>query len=199
MSPKKSMKPTPSALKWLAEKRARVAFDLQFNLTLLNELQTKVGTLQEDLAAIDRSIALYDERIDPSTIEPVNGWRGTYGKRGALREAIMEFIANNEPNWVSTTAIETHVRVKFGITFETPVIRKHWYSGSFRSSLKALAAAGKVERLDDPDARPHEVGHWRIKQEAPRLEDFVRPPLTTPWESTAAKYGNTPSAGAPRA
>lgn len=39
MSPKKSMKPTPSALKWLAEKRARVAFDLQFNLTLLNELR----------------------------------------------------------------------------------------------------------------------------------------------------------------
>lgn len=175
MSPKKKMKPTPSALKWLAEKRARVAFDLQFNLTLLNELQTKVGALQEDLAAIDRSIALYDERIDPSTIEPVNGWRGTYGKRGALREAIMEFIANNAPNWVSTNAIETHVRVKFGLTFETPVVRKHWYNGSFRGSLKALAAAGKVERLDDPDAGPHEVGHWRLKHNGQRLADLVNP------------------------
>lgn len=41
MSPKKKMKPTPSALKWLAEKRARVAFDLQFNLTLLNELRNR--------------------------------------------------------------------------------------------------------------------------------------------------------------
>lgn len=181
----RKMKPTPAALKWLAEKRARLAFDLQFNLTLLNELQTKVGTLQEDLAAIDRSIALYDERIDPSTIEPVNGWRGTYGKRGALREAIMEFIANNAPNWVSTNAIETHVRVKFGIAFETPVVREHWYKGSFRGSLKALAAAGKVERLADPDARPHEVGHWRIKQKAPRLADLVRPP--SPMEGTTCE------------
>ncbi len=187
MSPKKSMKPTPSALKWLAEKRARVAFDLQFNLTLLNELQTKVGTLQEDLAAIDRSIALYDERIDPATIEPVNGWRGTYGKRGALREAIMEFLANNGPNWASTNAIETHVRVKFGITFETPVVRKHWYNGSFRGSLKALAAAGKVERLADHDARPHEVGHWRIKQEAHSLADLAGPQSTPHLESAAGE------------
>lgn len=89
MRPQKRMKPTPSALKWLAEKRARVAFDLDFDLPLIADLQAKAAALQEDLAAIDRSIGLYDETIDPCTIEPVNGWRGNYGKRGALKAAVV--------------------------------------------------------------------------------------------------------------
>lgn len=173
VSPQRKMKPTPSALKWLAEKRARLAFDLQFNLNLIAELQAKASALQEDLAAIDRSIKLYDERVDPSTIEPVNGWRGNYGKRGALKEAVLEILVANAPNWVATDAIEAHVRAKFGLVFETPIVRKHWYNGSFRGALKALTAAGKLERLQDPEAPTHETGHWRVKMNSPRLVDLA--------------------------
>ena len=41
----RKMKPTPSALKWLAENRARVAFGLDFDLKLIVELQTKAVAL----------------------------------------------------------------------------------------------------------------------------------------------------------
>lgn len=168
------MKPTPSALKWLAEKRARLAFDLEFNLKLIADLQVKADALQEDLAAVDRSIRLYDEKLDPSSIEPVNGWRGNYGKRGALKEAVLEVLETSAPNWVSTDAVESAIRAKFGLVFETPLVRKHWYNGSFRNALKTLVAAGRVERLQDPDTPTRETGYWRIKNDTPRLADLAR-------------------------
>lgn len=168
------MKPTPSTLKWMAEKRARLAFDLEFNLKLIAELQAKAAALQDDLAAVARALGLYDEKIDPSAIAPVNGWRGNYGKRGALKAAVVEVLEASAPNLVSTTAIESAIRAKFGIVFETPVVRKHWYNGSFRSTLKTLVTSGRVERLHAPETRKGDTGHWRIKNDTPRLVDLTR-------------------------
>lgn len=86
------MKKTPSALKWLAEKRARVAFVLEFNQRLIKSFEEKGDKPKTDLAALDPSITLYDSKIDPTKIDPVNswaagrlgGWAGNYrGERGA--------------------------------------------------------------------------------------------------------------------
>jgi hypothetical protein len=86
----------------------------------------------------------------------------------------VEVLEAHAPNWVSTDAIESAIRAKFGLVFETPVVRKHWYNGSFRNTLKTLVASGRVERLQDQDSRPNDTGHWRIKDETPRLADLAR-------------------------
>lgn len=82
------MKNTHSALQWLAEKRARIAFDLQTKKEVIESLEKQVADLEADLAAVDCSITIYDSRIDPQGIEPINGWKGTCGKRGALKDAV---------------------------------------------------------------------------------------------------------------
>jgi len=39
------------------------------------------------------------------------------------------------------------------------MVRKHWYNGSFRNTLKPLTNAGRAERLPDPETRKGETGH----------------------------------------
>ena len=125
------MKKTPSALKWLAEKRARVAFDLDTKQKILRDLETQITDLQADLAALDRSITIYDSRIDPTWIESVNGWRGSYGKRGALKEAVKGFIQDAFPNAIASSDLETLICLKFGIAFVTLIEREQWRKGGF--------------------------------------------------------------------
>jgi len=157
------MKHTPSALKWLAEKRARLANDLEQTRKFALELTQKAQVLETDLAALDRSLRLYDGRIEPANIEPVNGWQGNYGKRGALRQAVIEVLREISPEWMTTSNISTLICVKFGLDFPTWTARKLWYDGSFRSTLKKLDADGLVDRESDLDLEGPMVARWRWK------------------------------------
>jgi hypothetical protein len=157
------MKQTPSALKWLAEKRARLANDLKQTRKIALELTEKAQVLEADLAALDRSLRLYDGRIEPANIEPVNGWQGNYGKRGALRAAVVEVLKEFAPEWMTTTNISLLICAKFGLDFSTAADRKHWYTGSFRGTLKRLEVERLVEHECNPEPDGSEVARWRWK------------------------------------
>jgi septal ring factor EnvC (AmiA/AmiB activator) len=98
---------TPSALKWMAENRTRISHRLNVSAkarmllvghiemqteelartrALLDSTVAREKRLTQDLASLDGSLKIYDDAIDPAAIEPVNGWKGRYGKRGALQE-----------------------------------------------------------------------------------------------------------------
>lgn len=155
------MKNTPSALKWLAEKRARIAFDLQTKKQIIERLEKQVADLEVDLAALDRSITIYDSRIDPQGIEPINGWKGTYGKRGALKDAVGAFIREVAPHVISTSDLEVKVCLEFGIAFATQEERSRWRKGGFFSALKILNKEGLIERDDSHFEKTGQFGHWR--------------------------------------
>lgn len=139
------MKPTPSALKWLAENRARTANELEQVQSIVHEVAAKAAVLEQDLAALDRSLRVFDSRINPSDIEPVNGWRGNYGKRGELRKFILETLKSHYPDWMGTNVVGALVIAHFGLTFELPKVRADWYAGSFRGTLKKLVYDGLLE------------------------------------------------------
>lgn len=169
------MKQTPSALKWLAEKRARLAHDLAQTRSIAVELTHRADVLEADLAALDRSLRLYDERIDPNNIESVNGWKGTYGKRGALRDGVLEVLKEYSPQWLTTSNISALICAKFGLYFQTGALRKHWYTGSFRGTLKRLEVDGLIEHECDPDAEGPVLALWRLRaQPSGTLADLVR-------------------------
>lgn len=165
------MKHTASALKWLAEKRARTAHDLEQTARIAAEVEKRLEGLKLDLAALDRTVRIYDARIDPEQIEAVNGWQGSYGKRGALREAVAAVLKSHWPAWVPTDAVEMLVRLELGLVFETQAERKRWYDNTFRDALKKLVTDGLAERFQDPDVFTSEVGRWRWR--APAEDEVV--------------------------
>ena len=141
------VKKVPSALKWLAEKRARVAGHLQANKgtyellcghvdALDRELQAAVALkaktgenvqkLTEALAALDRTVVIYDESIQPEGIGIINGWQGRYGKRGALREYLLEVLALRSPDHVTSPELAFLAINEFGLVFSHPDDRKRW-------------------------------------------------------------------------
>ncbi len=158
------MKKVPSALKWLAEKRARVAHELQQTELVLEQVRARLERLKLDQASLDRVIQVYDPSIDPQTIAPVAAWRGRYGGRGALKETISGHLRGCAPAWVTTAHLEMLVTVELQIAFPTSAERKRWYDNSFRRCLKKLVETGDVERLQDPVEHGADLGAWRWKQ-----------------------------------
>lgn len=184
-----NMKKTPSALKWLAEKRARMAGELQCaeqvsqylesdadelrkELEMLERLlaaaKQKQDRLRIEVAALDQVIVLYDEGITPSLIAPINAWQGNYGKLGALREFLIETIRARSPNYVSTKELEILTITHFALVFEHRALQARWCHDSFRGALKSLATKGTIERGPDQSCTTNQLGKWRWKQEAPR-------------------------------
>jgi hypothetical protein len=139
---------TPPALKWLAEKRARVAADLAQTERLVSEGAQRLASLRLDLESLDRSIQVFDVSLAPADIEPIQG-RTTYRRRGALRKFVGEQLARHAPDWVPTDTLETLVIAEFGLEFSSPAERKRWYDNSLRSALKDLVRQGKTERQQD--------------------------------------------------
>jgi hypothetical protein len=157
------MKNTPSALKWLAEKRGRLAHDLGQTRQIAADVNARVAALEVDLAAVDRAITIFDTNIDPERIEAVNA-HGRYGKRGALKDCILGMLRAHGAEgaeWVATQNIEMLVCLELGLTFETPAVRKRWYDNSFAKQLRLFVEQGLVERLHDPRDSSVEMGRWR--------------------------------------
>lgn len=157
------MKQTPSALKWLAERRARVSHELEQARRIASEHAKRAESLALDLESLDRSIRLYDRSIDPECIESIHGWRGRYGKRGGLRQSVLDILRERSPDWVLSGDIEALVCAKFGLSFPSPRERKQWYAGGFRATLKKLVEDGLVDRANDPLIHTGSATMWRLK------------------------------------
>jgi hypothetical protein len=156
------VKPTPPALKWLAEKRARIAGKLDQRERTLTELQSRVAKLRDDLAALDRTLSVYDSQIDALAIQPVYAWKGKYGKRGALKQFIAQVVESRSPETISTDQLALLAMAHFALDFPTSVLRKRWQTNTLLNALKDLREAGKVERLHD--LHTGTVGLWRWAQ-----------------------------------
>lgn len=160
------MRNTPTALKWLADKRRRVSSDLAQTTAIAAEVNQRVpvATLRIDLEALDRALVIFDSSIEPQQLRPVSA-HGRTGKRGSLRQAIIAVLQTHSPAWVATENIEALVCLELSISFETTTLRKRWYDNSLTKQLRKLVVEDVVERHHDPTVFTSEVGRWRWKQE----------------------------------
>lgn len=156
------MRKTPSALKWLAEKRARVLTDYLMLERLAEDIQGKFERARVELDALDRVVRLFDPELDPSKIGPIKATKGVYGKHGGLKEAILQAVDSQGADWVSTMFVEAYVVMKLQLFFDLPGMQKRWRHNSLKAQLRRLLAEGVLERSDDEDEHDGlTVAHWR--------------------------------------
>ena len=156
------MRKTPSYLKGLAETRARAAADVLCYQQLVAELQDKLSKAQNELTSCDTLIRKFDGRLDPNLITPINHWKGRYGKRGALRKAVIRLLQEQAPDELTTTAIGWAMQEEFRLVFVTVNERRDWLADSLRNCLKKLVNEGFVEPCHDR-TNIGVVGRWRWK------------------------------------
>lgn len=157
------MKKTPSALKWLAETRARTAHDLAESERVQAALAARVMKLREELAALDRTLSVYDPGIEPELVQAVQGHRPDYGQRGALTAAIGRILQAQAPHYVSTALLLVLLCAEFGLEFATPQELIRWRKNVVARRLRHMLDQGLVEREQDPSVWTAEVGRWRWK------------------------------------
>ena len=155
------MRKTPSYLKGLAETRGRLAGDVQRYQQVLAEVTASLVKAQAEMAACDTLIRKFDDRLDPGLVQPIHAWQGRYGKRGALREAIIELLLEQAQATVSTTEIGWQMQLKFGITFCHPKEREQWINNSIGNCLKKLAGKEGLAEACHDRSNTGEVGRWR--------------------------------------
>jgi len=61
-----------------------------------------LGKLTAELSALDQTVRIYDENIDPVLIDPVNGWQGRYGIDAARR---IQQQDTRSARWIAADAL----------------------------------------------------------------------------------------------
>ncbi len=180
------MKKTPSALKWLAESRGRIAHKHSANASVILLLEAKVATLSSELRitelmlsnakenqlkldselkALDQTVQIFDEKLDPSKIESIRGWQGRYGERGALRKYLQTFAESNAPAYLSLSDFALATIAEFSLVFSSNNELREWCHNTLRRALRVLSDRDVLEaRQDDISG----ATSWRPKQQKPK-------------------------------
>lgn len=130
------------------------------------ELQERHVLLQSHLTALDATIKLYDVAIEPSLIAPVVA-QGRHGKRGVIRKALLSYLSESSPDWVSSMHMEQRFLADFEVSFASGQERIRWRRDILGAALRKLCKAGVLERLHQPNDGSRDVGYWRLKLSAP--------------------------------
>jgi hypothetical protein len=158
---KMEMKKVPSYLRGLVETRARADAQAKRLEKLVAELDEARTRALQERAAADHLIRAYDPNLDPATIEPIAGFRGRYGRRGALAEFIREQLRNAYPEPLTTAEIGARAAVKFELDIPTPALYAAWRKTSIRNKLQRMEKAGEVERVGFGVEDGRESAAWR--------------------------------------
>ena len=107
--------------------------------------------------------------------EAIHGWHGNYGKRGQLREYILETVKSRAPEFVTTTEMALLVIMEFSLVFTSDESYRTWYNDSLRGTLKALTNLGHLERDRARETRAGQPVGWRWRDAAaPTLAQLSR-------------------------
>ena len=161
---------TPSSLKWLIDKRARldgrlrkVAQEIAALTARKEQLEERADRLRMELDAVDRTMALHAIRIEPQGIVPIRHERRRTFPHGGMSRFILATL-REQNGWLTTKAIATLARQKLEST--QGAIDANYLRIMIRGRLRILATFGKVERRLATDTAPHHDGkaeaYWRL-------------------------------------
>jgi hypothetical protein len=136
-----------SYLKGLAENRARSAGDVLRLEAMAAQVTQALVEARLDLESCDRLIRKYDPRLRPERIEPIREWRHHKGKRGELRQLLLEIIQREAPAPLTLIVICCEIEMRWELTFLTDLDRISWRRDSVARALRSLVVKKKIAAL----------------------------------------------------
>ena len=162
-----------SYLKGLAENRARAAGDIIRFERIAAEVNEKLTNARLDVESCDRLIKKYDARLKPERIGPIRVWPHHKGKRGELKNLLIEIIEREAPSEVSLVELCNEVEIRWELTFLTEIERTCWRRDAIGRALRRLSQAGRIAAVHSRrGGSPNEaVGRWRATSGSVLLTD----------------------------
>lgn len=153
----------PSSLKWLIDKRARLAGEIRktrATLATAKQLIEDLSKLEEDLAAIDRSLGLHEIQIRVDYIQPI---RSHYVRiklpRGELTKSILLCLRLREGVPARMSEIGAFIEARHS-DLSASVGSRAALHKSLHTRLKTLFSEGKLKRHHDPSS--NKEGIWSL-------------------------------------
>lgn len=165
------MRKTPSYVKGLAEARARADASVLYLESLIQSSRVAVSALRAQLETAERQLRAMETKledasrerdscdvllkavdpdINPADIKRIRGWAGKYGKRGALKTAIMAYLRSRAPDAVSLVEVGTAVRFELQLPIISEAELAAWRQAVTASpilcSSPSFLAEGAVPR-----------------------------------------------------
>lgn len=153
----------PSSLKWLIDKRARLDAEIQRTQKSLASAKQLIGDLsklEQDLAAIDRSLGLHDIQVRVENIKPV---RSHYVRvnlpRGELTRSILLCLRLRDGAPARMGEIVSFIEARHG-DLSASVGNRAVFHRSVHNRLKALFREGRLKRHHPPSGNAE--GLWSL-------------------------------------
>lgn len=197
---------TPSSLKWLIDKRARLLGEIN----KLEKVQAKnvedakkrvleaenslaqarqelayvessvpliIEVLRNDLHAVDNTLGLHEIQISPDIIPPIRTQDAErHSDHGAMTRAIFERLRLAGGQSVSTFELTDYVAIAIDLKLTDKNYQEFRQKISWR--LKNLCAKGKVRRLHQ--VKGAIVGRWMLPDDPAVLEAVFHPKYGRP-------------------
>lgn len=197
---------TPSSLKWLIDKRARLLGEINKlervqaknledakkrvldaeNALALAEQELAyaessapqiIEVLRIDLQAVDNTLGLHEIQINPDIIPPIRTQDAErYSNHGAMTRAIFERLKLAGGQSVSTFELTDYVAIALEVKLTDKNYQEFRQKISWR--LKCLCAQGKVRRLHQ--VKGAIVGRWMLPDDPEVLEAVFHPKYGRP-------------------
>lgn len=157
----------PSSLKWLIDRRARLAGEIEraeASLAKCQRLADDLSSLKTLLESVDQTLSLHDIAIDINQIPPIRSSSVRVSlPHGALTRTILTCLKVNDGIPVSTDEVAAFVAVK-NIDLKSDPSSMEELRQSVRYRLKGMCRLGMIERLHK--VRGRETGRWVLRKTA---------------------------------
>ncbi|MCD9098218.1 hypothetical protein LU699_11020 [Luteimonas fraxinea] len=157
---------TPSSLKWLVDKRARLAGHISqitkkaaATRQRAADLERSAEATRRDLEALDRILGLHDICVPPEVIRPVRmSNEGLLLQRGHISRNVLACLREAAGDWRSTTEVLLFVASQSNAVDND--VRYAELRLRVRKCLQAHCSAGRVVRRNSPSTNIE--GYWAL-------------------------------------
>lgn len=122
------------------------------------EVERRITQFHNEIRKTDRTIKEEFPGVEPTEIPSTYGFRSEYGKRGMLRETILDVLRDAGENGLTLRELCIRVSAKFEMVHYTPEEFKRWVDNSIEPALKRMRRdKAQVQNIRVPGAYPRWV------------------------------------------